>query len=548
MAAHRQKVLLVCANPQGSDPLRTAEEDRTLRESVQLARHASRIQIDSLHAATIDDLRRKTLRTQYQIVHFSGHGTRRGLIFEDAVGRVMVPSSEALAELLAHRGVETVIFNACYSLSAGRLAAGGVDYTIASDGPIADPAAIEFTRGFYDAVGEGLSIPQAYEEGMTAARLKGFRPTGVLLRKGEVHFGQQDVETSDLASRSHPPVTVGVALDTSGSMRESIRNETGGALSRIDGAQRAIKRLGQSVQAEVRKRSAATANGREGFRVFAFAFGLRHRQVADLFGLIRAARATDTTAEIERRKRAYTRDAEEEAARYGGLAKYARQQGLGGFVDSFTDARRAEAERSIRARIANEVADLLFSQADAAGDTVVSARELSELLEDDGRPGLAFDSLEPLLYGNTPMLAVAQAVRERFERVGATAEDERRILLVISDGDSTDGDPRRIFDDVRAAGVTIVSCFVTDRDVAEPRVLVSTPLREWEIGARVMFDIASPLNEDDALATHLLGEGWLLEPDAKLFVQVNHSEVLEEFVRAIGADVLHGAEALPEGR
>ena len=94
------RVLLVCANPRGTDPIRTAEEDRTLRESVQLSPYRDRVTIETLHAATIDDLRRSLLRQRFDIVHFSGHGTHTGLAFEGPGGRLMVPSSEGIAEML----------------------------------------------------------------------------------------------------------------------------------------------------------------------------------------------------------------------------------------------------------------------------------------------------------------------------------------------------------------------------------------------------------------------------------------------------------------
>jgi len=54
-----------------------------------------------------------------------------------------------------------------------------------SSGPIADPAAIEFTRGFYDAIGAGRNVPAAYEEGVSCAKLKRYSPSVILLRGGE---------------------------------------------------------------------------------------------------------------------------------------------------------------------------------------------------------------------------------------------------------------------------------------------------------------------------------------------------------------------------
>lgn len=126
MKAEKTNVLLVCANPRGTDLLRTTEEDRTLRESLRLSPNRDQFDVETLNAATIDDLRRALLRKPFGIVHFSGHGTQGGLVFEDAQGKLMVPQSAALAELLQRRGVRVALLNACYALSVGRIAAIGM--------------------------------------------------------------------------------------------------------------------------------------------------------------------------------------------------------------------------------------------------------------------------------------------------------------------------------------------------------------------------------------------------------------------------------------
>ncbi|SNR72626.1 CHAT domain-containing protein [Actinoplanes regularis] len=184
-AGPRLNILLACANPRGSEALRTGEEDRTLRQSIRLSAERDRIDIETLNAVTIDDLRRALLNRRFDIVHFSGHGTRRGLVFEDDAGRIFQPPSSALAELFARRGIKVAVLNACYSLSVGRISAIGTEFTIATDGPLSDPAAIEFTRGFYDALGAGRDVPDAYAEGKGAAALKGLTFTAILLRRGE---------------------------------------------------------------------------------------------------------------------------------------------------------------------------------------------------------------------------------------------------------------------------------------------------------------------------------------------------------------------------
>ena len=168
-------ILAVFANPRGSDPLRLGAEDRIIRECLRLSKFRDRINLDVLHAATIHDVRRAMLERGYRIVQFSGHGTGRGLAFEDEQGKIRVVPQRALAEFLAAYSppVECVILNACYSDLQGQLIAGEVPYVIGMGGAISDEGATEFTRGFYDALGAGKDIEFAYAEGCRTIKLMG---------------------------------------------------------------------------------------------------------------------------------------------------------------------------------------------------------------------------------------------------------------------------------------------------------------------------------------------------------------------------------------
>lgn len=60
--------------------------------------------------------------------------------------------------------------------------------------------------------------------------------------------------------------------------------------------------------------------------------------------------------------------------------------------------------------------------------------------------------------------------------------DGQHVLLLISDGLSTDGNPLEILDEApeRNSNVTIATVFLTsDRDAA-PRHIYDKPLRAWE--------------------------------------------------------------------
>ena len=166
----KTKVLLVFANPSDTSHLRLQAEERVIREAIQLAKARDTVELTTLSAATVDDLRRKLLSEEYQIVHFSGHGAPGSLIFETSEGGIVESPLEALASLFKHYpATQCVVLNACYSLAQLVPIA---PFTIGMEKPIDDQAAIEFARGFYDAVVVGKGFDRAMQEGLLNVKLK----------------------------------------------------------------------------------------------------------------------------------------------------------------------------------------------------------------------------------------------------------------------------------------------------------------------------------------------------------------------------------------
>lgn len=542
-----KRVLLVCANPKGSDPLRSGEEDRVLRESIRLSRHRENLTVKTLNAATVDDLRRALLDAQatdhaYDIVHFSGHGTNHGLQFEDSSGREFVPESGALAGILAARGVKVALFNACYSLSAGQITAGQLEHTIATTGPISDPSAIEFTRGFYDAVGAGLSVPEAFKEGVSAAALKNYRVATVLLAKGESYSAEK------AAGRGHDAqaqsLLIGILIDVSGSMEINMRNNTGHAMTRLEGASEAIARFGRSMKEEIER--ASSSEGANSIGVFCYAFGTRTGDIVDLFSLFKASQSLDIQSEISSRRSQYEAEARRSAGQYSGLADLARSHGFGSLVDSVAISLEEDAKRTIRNRIASEISHLVFDRTREIGDTTLTVAALSDLWSSD--TSARFEDMEALVYGNTPMKRAVETAMERFEREPGH-ENETRILFVVSDGEPTDGDPSEKFNAIKDSGVAVVCCFVTDEDISEPRRLYADAQPGWSTEVELMFKAASNVVSNGKLERQLQDIGWEVPENAKLFVQANHTDILDEFIKACGADVsARNQFVLPKGR
>jgi len=170
------RILAIFANPKGTNFLRLSEEERVLNECIKLSKLRDDFKLRTCNATQIHDLRRALLEHEYDIIHFSGHGTGKGLAFEDINGNINVVPQKALADLLFTYSppLKCAILNACYSIDQADLISLGVPFTISMNGSIADNSAIEFSRGFYDAIGAGKDINFAYEEGCRAISLMGF--------------------------------------------------------------------------------------------------------------------------------------------------------------------------------------------------------------------------------------------------------------------------------------------------------------------------------------------------------------------------------------
>jgi hypothetical protein len=167
------QILVLAANPVDTTRLRLEEEIREIDEGLRRARHRDRFDIKIRLAVRIDDLRRAMLDEPPQIVHFSGHGDSEGIALEDEHGEAQLISNEAVAGLFAlfQSDLQCVVLNACYSEPQAEAIVQHIPYVIGMSKEISDRAAIEFAVGFYDALGAGRSVEDAYKFGCNAIQL-----------------------------------------------------------------------------------------------------------------------------------------------------------------------------------------------------------------------------------------------------------------------------------------------------------------------------------------------------------------------------------------
>jgi hypothetical protein len=326
-----------------------------------------------------------------------------------------------------------------------------------------------------------------------------------------------------------PAALIGVAVDVSGSMQSSIRKHGGQSQSRFESFREALGR----VVAESRQRAEELARGggpaEAEALVFVYAFGLSVRpDVADLFALLAAAEGVAAPAEIERLKEHYAAEVRQRYSGYGGIADLARSYGFGGLVDQLTSNARASAEEEVRTQVKQELMARIGQRMAAKREVTLT---LTELARQWSAGSASLEGAEEFIFGSTPMRECLEQVARRFE-----AEDEKlpadvhKLLVLVSDGEPTDGDPRPALERIKAQGVFVASCLVTDADMTEPRRLYAEPRSEWNQAARLMFDAASAVEEDDLYRELLEGQGWSVAEKARLFTQINHSEMMDEFL------------------
>jgi hypothetical protein len=185
-------ILFLAADPTNASRLRLGEEFREIQEKLKLAKLREKFNLElpqlSVRPA---DISQALLDVQPQIVHFSGHGTSTGaLCFENQTGQIQLVQPDALAALFEQfaKQVKCVLLNACYSDIQAKAIGKHIKYVIGMNQAIGDKAAIAFAIGFYQALGAGRTIEDAYKLGCVQIRLQGIPEhlTPVLIKEGQL--------------------------------------------------------------------------------------------------------------------------------------------------------------------------------------------------------------------------------------------------------------------------------------------------------------------------------------------------------------------------
>ena len=186
-------ILFMSADPTDTSRLRLGEEFREIQEKLQLAKLREAFELIQRMSLRPTDISQALLDTKPQIVHFSGHGSDSGaLCFEDRLGETIPVKSDALAALFEQftNAVNCVVLNACYSEIQAQAISSHIDYVIGMNQAIGDKAAIAFSIGFYQGLGAGRTIEEAYKLRCVQIRLQNIPEhlTPILMKGQNAHL------------------------------------------------------------------------------------------------------------------------------------------------------------------------------------------------------------------------------------------------------------------------------------------------------------------------------------------------------------------------
>jgi len=182
------RILGLVASPHDLAALDVENEKQRVERAIQELVNAGQVHITWLEHAGWRKLQRAMRQGPWHILHFIGHGgfdraRDEGFIaLEDERGKLERLPATQLARLLAdHSSLRLAILNSCegaqgggtdvFSSTASLLVQGGLPAVLAMQYEISDRAAVEFARGFYEALADDYPVDAATAEARKSVSL-----------------------------------------------------------------------------------------------------------------------------------------------------------------------------------------------------------------------------------------------------------------------------------------------------------------------------------------------------------------------------------------
>ena len=166
-------ILFLSANPQRTRS-KFDKECADIQSSIKIAQLREPIELKQQWAVTPDILMQSLLDEQPELVHFAGHGCADGIWLQDEAGRAHLATTEALSSLFKvfNKTIRCVILNGCFTEPQAESISAHIPYVVGIKSRIKDSVATAFCSGFYKGIGAGFSVPDAFDLGLAAIKLK----------------------------------------------------------------------------------------------------------------------------------------------------------------------------------------------------------------------------------------------------------------------------------------------------------------------------------------------------------------------------------------
>lgn len=182
-----KKILIFSSSPYNKNRIRVDIESRVIDEVMQASLNRDSIQTIYKTAVKVDTITKAILDSSPHIVHFSGHGDFNGIVIENDLGESELLSKQKLKLLFSifKDTVQCVILNCCYSEGQARIISELGISVIGMTNSIGDNSSIQFSRGFYQGIGNGKDIETSFKLGLIHISKQIDIKYPVLWKKGE---------------------------------------------------------------------------------------------------------------------------------------------------------------------------------------------------------------------------------------------------------------------------------------------------------------------------------------------------------------------------
>ncbi len=155
------KILLLAAN----SGTRVEREFRAIKRRLHSSSHREHFSVETALGLRPGDFSEMLLRHTPNILHFSGRSDKTGLLLaDDSAGHRLV-LYQALTGVLniLKDNIEVLVFNAAFTKGQAEGLSKTFDYTIGMKEELDDESAIDFSANFYQALGFGRTVKEAFE-------------------------------------------------------------------------------------------------------------------------------------------------------------------------------------------------------------------------------------------------------------------------------------------------------------------------------------------------------------------------------------------------